>query len=413
MLTNEDVAAAFAMNGIGLPAQQPPEPPAYSEIPDWAERAADPGDQVEQSSLQNTSSGPRFIPVAIDNVIISAEPAWLIDGLLPARGLACIVGPPKSGKSFLTSDMLCSVARGVPYAGRETMAGPVIYLTGEGVSGFKRRLVAMRRHLGIEGQGVPFFMIENVPDLGSEATDLAQLLADLDAFIVDNGLGRPRAISLDTLARCMGEADENSARDMGRLVNRCAAIERHFQCIVVVVHHVGKNPERGGRGSNALNGAADVTMIVEKTDAFSKVRIEEMKDGREGQEWRFRLVPYDLGATSLTSENGTCIVEIISEPSQAQQSATKSAKQPTGVAADLLKVLRRAIEEMGTINNGSIAVPNNVRAVKRADLKNYCGTMGWMAEEEPKAFRARLSTNLSALRNHNIADFNAEWVWLT
>jgi len=49
--------------------------------------------------------------------------------------------------------MLCSVARGAPYAGRETMQGAVIYLTGEGVSGFKRRPVAMRRHLGIEGQG--------------------------------------------------------------------------------------------------------------------------------------------------------------------------------------------------------------------------------------------------------------------
>jgi RecA-family ATPase len=240
---------------------------------------------------------PRFVPVAIDDVSMSAEPPWLIEGLLPARGLACIVGPPKSGKSFLTSDMLCAVARGAPYAGRDTLSGPVIYLTGEGVSGFKRRLVATRRHLGIEGKGVPFFMIENVPDLGSEATDLPQLLAELDAFLAQACPQGLRAIVLDTLARCMGEADENSARDMGRFVNRCAAIERHFGCVVVVVHHVGKDPTRGGRGSNALNGAADVTMLVEKTDAYSKVRIEEMKDGREGQEWTFRLVPYDLSAT--------------------------------------------------------------------------------------------------------------------
>ncbi len=101
-------------------------------------------------------ASPRFVPVAIDNVTISAEPAWLIDGLLPARGLACIVGPPKSGKSFLTTDMLCSVARGARYAGRETLAGPVVYLTGEGVSGFKRRLVAMRRHLGSRDRAFRF-----------------------------------------------------------------------------------------------------------------------------------------------------------------------------------------------------------------------------------------------------------------
>jgi AAA domain-containing protein len=253
-----------------------------------------------QDIAASSDNRPRFRPVAIDDVAISAEPAWLIDGLLPARGLACIVGPPKSGKSFLTSDMLCSVARGAPYAGRETLPGPVIYLTGEGVSGFKRRLVAMRRHLGIEGQGVPFFMIENVPDLGSEATDLPQLLAELDAFLAQACPEGPRAIALDTLARCMGEADENSARDMMRFVARCSAIERHFGCVVVVVHHVGKDPTRGGRGSDSLNGAADVTMLVEKTESFSTVRVEEMKDGPEGQEWRFRLVPYLLSETSDT-----------------------------------------------------------------------------------------------------------------
>lgn len=138
----------------------------------------------------------------------------------------------------MTCDMLCTVAQGALYAGRTTMAGPVIYLTCEGVSGFKRRLVAMRQHRGIEGHGVPFFMIENVPDLGSEATDLPQLLAELDAFIAARCQERPRAVVLDTLARCMGEGDENSARDMGRFVHRCGIIERHLGCVVVVVHHV-------------------------------------------------------------------------------------------------------------------------------------------------------------------------------
>ena len=188
----------------------------------------------------------RFLPVAIDDVAISPEPIWLIDGLLPARGLAFIVGPPKSGKSFLTSDMLCSVARGALYAGRQTLQGSVVYLTGEGVKGFERRLIAMRQHLEIEGQGVPFFMVDRVPDLGSEATDLPQFIADLAAFIALHCPEGVKAIALDTLARCMGAADESSARDMGRFIERCAAIERHFKCLVVVVHHVGKDATRGG-----------------------------------------------------------------------------------------------------------------------------------------------------------------------
>ncbi len=374
--------------------------------------------QVASVGPDGEPTRPRFVPVAIDDVSMSAEPPWLIDRLLPARGLGVIVGPPKSGESFLTSDMLCAVARGVPYAGRETLQGPVIYLTGEGVSGFKRRLVAMRRHHGIEGHGVPFFMIENVPDLGSETTELPQLLAELDAFLAQACPERPRAIALDTLARCMGEADENSARDMGRFVNRCAAIERHFECLVAVVHHVGKDPARGARGSNSLNGAADVTMMVEKTEAYSTVRVEEMKDGREGQEWRFRLIPYLLSETSNTlsetsQEVSTCVVELLSEPTAAKPRETKKPKAPKGVTGDLLKVIRRAVEEDGERNVESVAVPNNVRAVSRTSLKRYCTTMDWQdAEGKPDSFRVMLNKNLSALRSADLIGFDRDWVWL-
>jgi hypothetical protein len=66
----------------------------------------------------------QFLPVAIDDVTLPEERPWLIRGILPARGLACIVGAPKSGKSFLATDMLCAVARGVPYAGRKRQPAP-------------------------------------------------------------------------------------------------------------------------------------------------------------------------------------------------------------------------------------------------------------------------------------------------
>jgi hypothetical protein len=362
---------------------------------------------------------PRFTPIALDEVTLTAEPPWLIDGLLPARGLACIIGEPKCGKSFMTSDMLCTVAQGAPYAGRATLKGPVIYLTGEGVSGFKRRLVAMRQHRGIDGKGVPFYLIEDVPDLGSQATDLLQLLAELDVFIAQRCSERPRAIVLDTLARCMGESDENSARDMGRFVNRCGVIERHFGCVVVVVHHVGKDPSRGGRGSNALNGAADVTMLVEKGKAHSTVTIEEMKDGREGQTWEFRLLSHVLeqnhsDPAETMPEISTCVVEIVSEPTTSKPIETKSKNPPKGVTGDLLKVIRRAIEEAGERNVDSVAVPNNVCAVGRENLKRCCALMHWQDQAgKPDSFRAMFNKTLNTLRDAGQIGFDKEWIWLT
>jgi hypothetical protein len=366
---------------------------------------------------EGATNAPRFVPVALDDVTPPRDPPWLIDNLLPQRGLACVVGAPKSRKSYFIQHMLASVARNVPYGGRATVQGPVIYLTGEGVSGFKHRLIAMRQHDGIEGQRVPFYMVDDIPDLGSERTDLPQLLRDLDFFIATEQLDRPRAIVLDTLARCMGGGDESTAKDMGRFITRCGAIERHFGCLVVVVHHAGKDPTRGGRGSNALNGAADVTITIEKSDAYSTATVSEMKDGPEGQTWRFRLLPYELSATSDTPratspEVAVCVVELLSEPSTAQPGATKTKLPPRGVAGDLLKIIRRAIEDAGETNVGSVNVPNNVRAVSRDTLKKYCATMAWQQEGADNAFRAMLSKTLSQLRERDLIGFDREWVWL-
>jgi hypothetical protein len=397
-----------------------------SRVVDWLEARGDepppPAGSADYGIPEvsgKSNATPRFTPIAIDDVQITTNAAWLIRRLLPARGLACIIGPPKSGKSFMTSDMLFSVARGATYAGRDSMAGPVVYLTGEGVVGFRRRLVALRRHYQVEGQGVPFFLIENVPDLGSERTDVDQLLQELDLFILERDLGPPRAIVFDTLARCMGAGDENSARDMGRFVNRCGVIERHFGCLVVAVHHMGKNPAAGARGSNALNGAADVTITVEKGETYSTVRIEEMKDGPEGQEWRFRLVSTPLAETFGTptetaSETTTCIVELLADASQAKQRETKSVKVPGGVPGDLLKVVRRAIDEAGRRNVQSELVPHGIAAVDRATLRRFCKIMAWQDQDEkPDGFRSVLSRSLSTLRAAGLISFTEDWIWLT
>jgi hypothetical protein len=83
------------------------------------------------------------------------------------------------------------------------------------------------------------------------------------------------------------------------------------------------------------------------------------------------------------------------------------------VTGDLLKVIRRAVEEAGERNVESVTVPNNVRAASKANLKRYCTTMDWQdAEGKPDSFRVMLNKNLSALRSMDLIGFDREWVWL-
>jgi hypothetical protein len=187
---------------------------------------------------------------------------------------------------------------------------------------------------------------------------------------------------------------------------------------VVVIHHTGKDISRGGRGSNALNGAADVTITIDKAETYSTARVDEMKDGSEGQEWRFRLVPYEISETSETpaetsNETTTCVVELISNPSDPKPKTKPSARPVKGVAGDLLKVIRRAIDEAGSTNVESSAVPPATRAVSRDDLKRYCATMGWQEpEEKPDSFRTMLNKTLSGLRADERIGFDKRWIWV-
>src|SRR4051812_31243433 len=111
----------------------------------------------------HASSTP-FPIVDLDDIDPGSEPPWLIEGILPANGLAVVFGLPKSGKSYLVADAALHVAMGRRWAGRDVLAGGVVYIAGEGVSGLKRRLATFRRHYKVDGKGVPFALIPVAPN---------------------------------------------------------------------------------------------------------------------------------------------------------------------------------------------------------------------------------------------------------
>jgi RecA-family ATPase len=53
---------------------------------------------------------------------------WVIEGLLPRPGLTMLLGPPKSGKTFLALQVALAVAGGTPFAGRAVTRTRVLYL---------------------------------------------------------------------------------------------------------------------------------------------------------------------------------------------------------------------------------------------------------------------------------------------
>jgi len=355
----------------------------------------------------------RFSIINLDDIELGDDPVWLIDGLLPASGFGIVFGPPKSGKSFLVTDALFNVALGRPWAGRETKQGAVVYITGEGVTGFKRRLVAIRRHYEVEGRGVPFGMIPVAPDFGHATEDAGELVELVREWLASVGNPPLAAIVIDTLARAMKGADENAAKDMSVFVDNCGILGDAFGCLILGVHHAGKNTDRGARGSNALDAAVDVMWSVEKGEGISTAAIHHMKDGEDSAVWQFRLCPFILEeATDTRQALSSCIVEIVSEPGKAKQTETTRNKKLGDSPALLLRIIDRALAEEGELVKGTTTVPHDVRSIARENLKRYLPLEGyWDEDTRPEAKRSTLSRDLRTLKTRGFIGLTDEYVW--
>src|SRR5215471_17447673 len=103
---------------------------------------------------------PRFKLQPFHELTLGTEPPHLIKGLIPRVGITVVWGPPKSGKSFWTFDLVMHVALGWEYRDRPVRSGAVVYVAFEGAHGFHARAEAFRRELLPDTQEpFPFYLI--------------------------------------------------------------------------------------------------------------------------------------------------------------------------------------------------------------------------------------------------------------
>ena len=67
-------------------------------------------------------------------------------------------------------------------------------------------------------------------------------------------------VIIDTLARAMPGADENSAQEVGLVIAGCDLVRDALECTVVPIHHSGKDVARGARGTPKLCGGPGIPL---------------------------------------------------------------------------------------------------------------------------------------------------------
>lgn len=222
-------------------------------------------------------------------------PAYLVDDILVSDGLTSVIGLPKAGKSYWALPMALCVATGRSFFDRPVKQGRVVYVCTEGgIARFRQRVDAWLQHHGIDARELDGrFVLMPTP---------ISLLNEGDADALQLALGDGWDLGVyDTLARTMG-GDENSTFDMSSYVD---ALDRlrgaGANGTQIVVHHAGKTPSRGGRGSNALTGAVEREFIISKPRrGVHIVRIGHDRHGDGSWKEVYLFHPVDIGEEGPT-----------------------------------------------------------------------------------------------------------------
>lgn len=265
---------------------------------------------------------------------LDRERRYLLKGLIYPAELSVWYGPPGCGKTFLAQYIAHSIERGRAVFGRRVSRASTLYLALEGESGFRKRMAALTQ---VGGEAPNLFFYAQPLNLFSDGAAIAGVI---DAV-------RERSIELlvvDTLSRSMSGGNENAPDDMTQMIGIFDRIRAETSAHVMVIHHTGKDIDRGGRGHTSLKGAADVEVEVKRAIGGARsLRVVKARDDSDGHSHGFRLKVIDLGTDADGDAITTCVVE---ECDAGAENEGPEARLSKGTL-QALDWLREAIAEYG------------------------------------------------------------------
>lgn len=255
----------------------------------------------------------------------AAEPCWIIKRVMPETGLAMVYGESGAGKSFVILDIVQCLARGAAWNGMAvTRPVRVVYIIAEGAGDFRLRLRAVEVSTGVHLDDFELRVIDEVPNF--MADDYKGVCDALASW------GNVGVVVVDTLAQVVAGGNENASEDMGQMLISCRALQRATNGLVLLVHHAGKDMERGARGWSGIKAACDAEYKVSwDGQSQRQLTVTKLKGGQEGAVFPFVLRSVPLGEDADGYPLDSCCVEyvetrnVIVTPPEPKGSLQKSA----------------------------------------------------------------------------------------
>ncbi len=323
---------------------------------------------IEMENLRSASRSSKLRVLDGSNLAARAKaPEFLIDGILESDSHGVMGGASMTFKSFIALRLAYSICTGTPFMGRKIYKrGAVVYVCGEGEGGISRRLKALEQTLG----PLPTGMLQIIP--GSIRIDDPVDMSEFGAYLREV---RPVLVILDTFASLCGRTDESSPSEVGPVLRRIKDTCRAGGASSMIVHHFGKDAERGFRGASNFTSDVDFAFKVcrEADNLSTNVTCNKAKDGEPFQPLHIAMTRVKLDG--LADQEGLPVYSLVA--GQGESCAPK-AESATTEWARALHVLRSCHEGQRTVlelggrpgANPAVAWRDWDQAMKEAGISN-------------------------------------------
>jgi putative DNA primase/helicase len=321
---------------------------------------------------------------------------WLVHGVLPAEGVASIYGPSTSGKSFLALDLAANLAEAETWFGHriKKRGCRVVIVVMEGAAGFRLRVKAWEARHGCSFPEAVRFVFDSFKLI--DRADVLRLACSIEAA------GGADAVLIDTLNRAAPCIDENSARDMGQVLEGSKELQGMFGGLLILVAHTGKDAQKGLRGHSSLFAALDAVIEVARTDDRREWRSDKVKDGKDGEAVPFRLEVVDLGEDEEGDPITSCVVSNDDAPTTNRPRPPKGGNQR--IVYDALGPLLR-----DSTHFGKAGAPAQRPCL---ELEAAVLQVKDRLTVEPKRRAERARQAINGMVASGVMGHNEGWVWL-
>lgn len=243
------------------------------------------------------------------------EAQWLVPDVLLTDVLATLIGPPKSGKSWLALDIGISVASGKPFLGyftpnERTVSGPVIYVPKEDpLPMLQDRLAKILAAKGLAGESdvglnelrrnvqvrwppdAPAFAVSTRYSFAFNQTEIDALCWEIERMA--EHLRGLQLVILDPVLRMTSGIDTWRAEEVAEhIFSGADRIRRTFGCTVLLCHHPSRS-SADPYGSIGFEAFSENWMkILDKPeDILGKwIRVETRFKSAPDLNWAYRFV---------------------------------------------------------------------------------------------------------------------------